>query len=69
VRRGLRHRGVPEPQRCGPTTRMIETTYGRLIESMDADIAACLSSTAPSTTTVAIHRNGWQPIRAKAAGV
>jgi hypothetical protein len=28
------------------TTRMIETTYGRLIESMDADIAARLSSTA-----------------------
>jgi integrase len=26
------------------TTRMIETTYGRLIESMDADIAARLSS-------------------------
>ena len=28
------------------TTRMIETTCGRLIESMDADIAARLSSTA-----------------------
>jgi integrase len=41
------------------TTRMIETNYGRLIESMDADIAARLSSiTYPSRGSQSIGTDG-----------